>query len=362
MSSSEMTPWWKLLPLVISNFAFILPAVRALQYKRILSAFIYFSVTLASSLYHLCKVDSINEPGEGGICFVLLFDQHHHLDFFFAYLNVPLTAMYFIPFNAIVDKITGKIIRMPFYWVEQWIMYTYALVLALAIQVFEEQGDTRVIASFIISVLLVVIIFWLQNYFQYNVKPSFDWIDLTVAIIITLISVALISSQKFVTGDIYWITHSIWHVGGAVGQFYFLDSRNKEHSGIHMFTPWISDLKTPLNKQPTTMHKERKMIPIPLPIINTDNNLITQQEQHLNSPNLFSYQNTQQVSHPSITSISSISKHSVENNLEGGIEGLDDINTITYYDNFIDNDTWMIPGHSIWTLFQWALPPYLPNY
>lgn len=320
------TPWWKILPLVISNFAFILPAVRALQYKRIFNAFIYLSVTTVSSLYHLCKVDSVNEPGEGGICFVLSFEQYHHLDFFFAQLILPITGMYFITFNAIVDKVTGKIIRMPFYWVEKLFLYIYAVIIALSIMVFEDQGDGRIFAALIISILTMVIVFWLQNYFQYNLKPSFDWIDLTIAIILSVISVVLISLQRFVTGDIYWITHSIWHVGGAVGQFYFLESRNTDHSGVNMFTPWIEDLKAPFNTQPTTIHRQGKMIPT----------ILTTALQKEKIPSIMDY---------------SSFPHNPGN--------IKDKDNIIYYDYYIDKDPWMIPGHSIWTLFQWALPPYV---
>ncbi len=316
-----MSSWWQLLPLVLSNFTFLLPAIRALQYKLIINAFVYFSLVVVSSLYHLCKVDASNEPGEGGICFLLTFRQYRHMDWFFAQLVLFLTATYFISFGAIVDKETGRIIRMPFFWLRDCILYYYALIMAISLLLIDIDDNVIVIISMAIALPSLILIFWLQAYFQYNLKPKFDYIDLSLGLFLTIASVILVSTQKIAPDSAFWVIHSIWHVGIAVGQFYLMDSRNKEHSGIGMFAPWKDDVINSVTQETT-----------PLDVHKLTLSSLTYQQQHqLGIHDIFSQQQP----------------HIIELNRP----------TFTYYDNYMDKDPWMIPGHSVWRLFQWALPP-----
>lgn len=219
-------PWWQIFFLIVSNFLFILPGVRALQLQRHAQSFIYFSIVIFSSLYHLCKAGWVDEPGEGGICVLFSFAQYHALDFFFAQMTLPLTVLYLINFNPTIAQ-DGHVLRGDLRWLEESLLYSYGVVIATSLMLLDPGKESFL--ALIGSLFSVLVLFWSYNYFFYRDVPTFDKKDIGIALFLGGLAIALISSQSAIPGRWYWLTHSVWHALGAVGQFYLMEARNQIH-------------------------------------------------------------------------------------------------------------------------------------
>lgn len=190
---------WKDIWLTLSNLLFILPAFESIWRGRFTRFFVYISIIFFSSSYHMCDSFPLT-------CF-FSFEIHIKLDFFFAQLVIPLSALYLINFGY-------------FSFIEKWSIYIYAIAIAVTLLLDMDQR----IAQFLISgsAFIILIFYWVIFGF-----PRYNYINLSLGISMTVLAVCLFFIQdKFVS--YYWASHSLWHVLGALGQFFLLKAKNKQ--------------------------------------------------------------------------------------------------------------------------------------
>jgi len=188
--------------LVISNLVFFIPAIRAVKWYRWTRAPIYFLIVFASGSYHTCRSYS-------NLC-IFPYQLHYNLDFFFAELIIPLSALYLIYFPTFYQ------------WVERWLIILFAI-LIFVLQIYTN-GAIMVQLIIVAISFAFVSIYWIRYYAQHGRLPRYDWIMLSRGITVTMLSVALFTVQgRYVEG--YWGGHSVWHVLGALGQDYILRAR-----------------------------------------------------------------------------------------------------------------------------------------
>lgn len=227
------TPWYAIFFLVASNLAFIPVIWRSLQFRQYIRAVIFTGNLLSSSTYHLCK--PVN-----GVC-LLPYYALGNFDFFFAILNPVVVALYLIPFDAIYkDPVTGKyvgrgvkgavLVRHSLRHIEQMMLLGYGFLIAILLAL----GFNSFVAFGVVggSVSVIVLAAVLYNYSVYEIRPHFDWPDLVIALVLLATGSTLFIVQEFMSPQLYWIVHSIWHVLAAVGQLYLLDSRNWQHRAL----------------------------------------------------------------------------------------------------------------------------------
>ena len=204
--------------LVVSNLAFLIPAITACWLYRnspsprlhrrvlmLIAAANYLGILLASSTYHLCNSFSATCLFEAA--------THKSIDFFFAQLVIPLSAI--------------LVIHVPPKWeaLDWWWMIIFAtLLFVLEITIGEGFIVQMALA---LSCFVVVAIYW-AGYAIYTKEklghalfPAYDWENFVLAIALTFMAVSLFATQmQWHSG--YWAIHSTWHVLGALGQYFLL--------------------------------------------------------------------------------------------------------------------------------------------
>jgi Protein of unknown function (DUF3522) len=216
--------------LVASNLAFILSFIQAFLYRRWTRGILYLLMMTVSGLYHLC--------GSYDVC-VFSYQVHHGLDFFFAELLIPVSAIYLVYFSP------------RWAWVERYLIF---LLFAPAIFVLQIafSGELLVQAAVAGVALAILIVYWI--YFALKAKwawqsngkrpypflghangkrektwklygfPPYRWNNLVLAVAFTAVSISFFSVQNMWHQG-YWAIHSIWHINAAIGQVYLLASR-----------------------------------------------------------------------------------------------------------------------------------------
>lgn len=216
--------WFKTFYLVASNPAFLFPALFALASNYYIQASIYASNAINSSLYHLCKEDWIDAAGDGGYCFILSFFQYHAYDFFFAQMVIPITFLYFLNFDAIVDVRTRKVVTGDRKWMETLLLYWFAFFNAFMINSgnkFVYSATVLVISSFITVLFISIII-----YIKYDgLYPRFYTTELVLALFFSGLAVSLMFIQDYVSNELYWFIHASWHILASIGQFFLIISK-----------------------------------------------------------------------------------------------------------------------------------------
>lgn len=184
--------------LVLSNLAFLVPAKRAFEYARYTRAPLFFVINFVSGSYHTCR--SYNN-----LCIFTL-ETHQKMDFFFAELTIPLSALYLIWFP------------LKYQWIERLLIIAFALLIYL-LQISTDGGELQVQLIIVALSFGFVFAYWLLIE-----VPHYNMIYLQRGIALTALSVGLFGAQgRFMEG--YWGIHSSWHVLGALGQDYIIRSR-----------------------------------------------------------------------------------------------------------------------------------------
>ena len=204
--------------LVVSNLAFLIPGITACWlylyspsprlYRRVLmliAAANYFGILFASSTYHLCNSFSATCLFEAA--------THKSIDFFFAQLIIPLSAI--------------LVIHVPRKWeaVDWWWMVIFAaLLFVLEITI----GEGFIVQMALALACFAIVAGYWAGYAIYTKEklghalfPAYDWENLVLAVGLTFMAVSLFATQvQWHSG--YWAIHSTWHVLGAVGQYFLL--------------------------------------------------------------------------------------------------------------------------------------------
>lgn len=95
--------------LVLSNVAFLLPAIPCFRAKKYVAGTLFICTCIASSVYHTCKWGSADKKGFGGHCVTgLTFEMTYAMDFFFSQMSVAITAGFFINPKTILCNIEER--------------------------------------------------------------------------------------------------------------------------------------------------------------------------------------------------------------------------------------------------------------
>lgn len=183
--------------LALSNLFFLLPFFQAIYKHRWTRAIIFFLLVFVSGFYHACY-------SEMDLCFVS-HAIHHHLDFFFSNMLIPLTGLYFINF--------GKY----FAFLERWLIVLTGFAIFLVVvdpNVSQEVLQYTLLGITTLLVLIGCILNW----------KEFEASYVATGLLFTLIAFVffVLSQQRH---DEYWLLHGFWHVFAAIGQYYILGIR-----------------------------------------------------------------------------------------------------------------------------------------
>ena len=196
---------------IISNLFFLVPAVEAVYQRRWTRFMIFLLIIVNSSMYHTCA-------GFAGAC---AFDSlaHKHLDFFFAQLIIPLTALYIVDFP---DSLL---------YLERILIIAFAFVIAITQIVWGENNYIQL--SLAGASLVIIIVYWIVYSVTQFAKnpddkssgcfrlPPYDWQMFALGIACTAVACNLYATQ-LQYHQTYWSTHSLWHSVAALGQYFIL--------------------------------------------------------------------------------------------------------------------------------------------
>lgn len=186
---------------IISNAAFLLPAVESARRQRWTRACIYIFIIISSSIYHTCNSFM-------GQCAGIPPHVARGMDFFFAQLVIPLTALYVIDFP------------MELYWLERVLIFTFSFVIFLLMQYFESTLLLQMILAGISFAL--IFIYWVWHWHTRNqTLPNYKWHYFALGIGLTSLASALFVVEMILP-SFYWAVHSIWHVDAAFGQYFLI--------------------------------------------------------------------------------------------------------------------------------------------
>lgn len=195
---------------VISNVAFLLPSVQAMYLRHWTRAVLYFFMIFASSFYHACN----SWPGQ---C-VLSANVLRKMDFFFAQLLIPVTALYIIKFKGV------------WCFLERVIIMFAAAFLFIVEVVSDEPFIVQVVIS--LASFGLIIVYWV-GYAIYKGDregkpriPKYDWEAMVYAVACTALACTLFATQRMWHQGYPWV-HSIWHILAAFGQYWVLNTRPK---------------------------------------------------------------------------------------------------------------------------------------
>lgn len=186
---------------VVSNFAFVVPLVEAYGRGYVDMAAVYLFIVICSSMYHTCN-------SFYGACAGLPPHVLHHLDFFFAQLIIPQTALF--------------IVHVPQEWqrLKRMALLLVAFVIFLTLQFFEATLMIQIIIGGVS--FLFIALYWLVYALMHNGDlPPYDWNYFSMAIGLTSVSVSLFVVQMSMP-SFYWANHSSWHVLAAWSQYWLL--------------------------------------------------------------------------------------------------------------------------------------------
>lgn len=215
---------------VISNLAFMFPAIYLLISNLYVEAFVYFNITIWSSLYHLCY--------SCGYCIIGKTNVLQFMDFFSAYLCVAIIIIYFIDIYPRKYKVILQCIGA-------------IIVLFLAnIDYFETANFVITLSLFIPFGMIhfgIYLLKWFRDnkYFKKlfkscfcsnkfmtfifnNRHAPFHPFDILSWLIGTVIFTVGFVLPSFVRNP-YWVIHSIWHVTSGIGAMFIFTLYNKQN-------------------------------------------------------------------------------------------------------------------------------------
>lgn len=204
--------------LVLSNAFFIIPSIKAYLLNRHTRSILYFLMIFASSFHHSCI---------GGINCVLPANFSRKLDFFFAQLLIPVTALYLIKFPQRLVKL------------ERYIIWSFMVALLMVEYFLNEPFWMQLIVVGLSVLFLFVywIIYGCYAQKEYREEtgeascnkgcafPKYDWINLGLGLGLSAMATTLFATQERWPGG-YDFVHAVWHSLAALGQYYILSSRD----------------------------------------------------------------------------------------------------------------------------------------
>lgn len=188
---------------VASNAAFLLPSIKAGQLNRNTRSILFFLMMLSSAFHHLCT---------SGIICIFPAIISRKMDFFFAQLLIPVTALYLIDFP------------LHYAWLERWLIWGFIVAL-FCVEVFTDEPFwmQAIVVGLSISFLLIYWAIYAAHAKDWKFPP-YDWAALSLGIWLSASAVSLFGTQGGWPGGYDWV-HSVWHIESALGQYWILCSR-----------------------------------------------------------------------------------------------------------------------------------------
>jgi hypothetical protein len=197
---------------IVSNAIFLVPAAEAVYKRRWTRFMIYILVLMCSTMYHACSAFN-------SAC---VFDArtHRRLDFFFAQLIIPLSALYVVYFTP-RWRFLERILTVAFAFV--------ILILLLTV------GDSMYVQMALAGgALAIILVYWIgYAVVSGGHMPPYEWDHFGMAIALTSVSCVLYVTQLQYHLMYAWI-HACWHSLAAMGQFFFLLIRDVEEGAEFM--------------------------------------------------------------------------------------------------------------------------------
>lgn len=180
---------------VLSNLFILIPFVRSVEYHLIFAAFLTFIETWVSLFYHLCDFSNV--------C-IFPFRALRYLDFFFAQYFIIYLSVY------IVD------------WTKKWIWLQWTLLfiggfIIVILQILLP-GELFVQAGIAFICFACIVLYWVvyARTVGNGRLPPYNWANMAIGIGFLGLSVIMFVIQN-TAWEIYWATHSIWHISAAIG-------------------------------------------------------------------------------------------------------------------------------------------------
>jgi hypothetical protein len=112
-----------------------------------------------------------------------------------------------------------------------WVMLLIGAGVILALE-FLFESELMVQAGIAFASVLIVLLYWL-GYYNINLSlPTYNWINLTIAVGLFILSTSMFSIQN-IYPSMYWAAHGVWHTAAAIGFDYWI--RAKEPMPIGKF-------------------------------------------------------------------------------------------------------------------------------
>lgn len=205
--------------------------MEAYTYGHYTYALIYFLILFTSGSFHACD--------QGYTC-LFSFQTQKDLDYIFAGLILPLTALYLIHWER------------SYMWapLQRWFIILFALLISLLVVKGwgSELSGQAVIAGVSLAVVVgywigyavnaVCIEYpappalhwcWSPDYDAAGVAgryfPKYEWGALLAGTALTSIGVYLFISQGTFLYTWGWVTHSMWHILAAFGQYFIIQCK-----------------------------------------------------------------------------------------------------------------------------------------
>jgi len=248
---------------IISNAAFILPAVEYARRRHWTTAIIMILAGLSSSVYHTCNAYS-------GMCLGLSPATWRHFDFFFAQLVIPVAALYVIEFPP------------SWYAVKRIILVVFMIAIILVQHYF---GESLAVQVALVGIsFTLILIYWIvyaihrksrtpppvlevepqsssgsgggdgevvsllrtEDWKRYQsleeewkrsskyaddddrLLPPYEWESFQEAISRTALACAFFVVE-LQTVRIYWAIHPLWHANAAFSQYFWAQIWPRKH-------------------------------------------------------------------------------------------------------------------------------------
>lgn len=198
--------------LVLSNVAFLLPATLAFRMRLWYEASVFVLMMIVSGWYHILDTS-------GGATWIISYRTAQLLDFYMAFALITRTALMVMYNESRTEFDPNRLHRNTQL---KLLVHPLADLVALAL-VLEDVPTDYVIL--VLSGLVLVFLIIAAGFYRHNFVDV-DWLDLLVgAIVITAASICYFIVPN---GRNYWIAHSWWHIGAALGTALMVEALNRD--------------------------------------------------------------------------------------------------------------------------------------
>lgn len=216
---------------VISNIAYLIPAVTNFATYLYAEAFIHLVVAYCSTVYHACYSDI-------AYCIVVPSDVLQYMDFFFAYMMVANVVIFYMDIYPRRFKVVPQMLAVvmltftTFMWRFSYTfaVYVFALFVPFGILHFicymllwlKNKGKcAKMFSSWCCTNRIIMLVYNSR-------KAPFYLIDIPIFIIGTLVFLTGLLCQTYSSYN-YDILHSLWHILTALGATILYTPYNKSN-------------------------------------------------------------------------------------------------------------------------------------